>query len=126
MARGLQKPSSSLVIPKFTGHYCTTPARACAFRAFFVPVLGDLTDNAPPCFTSTVCRTGRAAMASKYPCSRSLAEAPLVVPSAMRFYTHLPTQLSRKNPTLFRDVVAVLNHIDRQRTQRLRELMEAK
>ena len=65
-------------------------------------------------------------MAKQYPCSRSLAEAPLVVPSAMRFYTHLPTQLSRKNPTLFRDVVAALNHIDRSRTTRLRNLLEAK
>ena len=65
-------------------------------------------------------------MVKQYPCSRSLAEAPLVVPSAMQFYTHLPTQLSHKNPTLFRDVVAVLRHIDRQRNTRLRNLLEAK
>ena len=65
-------------------------------------------------------------MDKKYPCSRSLAEAPLVVPSNMRFFTYLPTQLHRKNPTLFRDVVAALNHIDRQRQARLRNLLEAK
>ena len=65
-------------------------------------------------------------MSQKYPCSRSLAEAPLVVPSSMRFYTHLPTQLHRKNPTLFRDVVAMLYAVDRSRERRLRNLLEAK
>lgn len=63
---------------------------------------------------------------AKYPAGRTLQEAPLVVPSSMKFYTSLPRSLADRNPTLFRDVVAMLHHIDRQRTDRLNELLEAK
>lgn len=65
-------------------------------------------------------------MATKYPCSRSLDEAPLVVPSSMRYYTNLPAILAIRNPTLLRDVVAALHHIDQQRGRRLKQVMGTK
>lgn len=42
-------------------------------------------------------------------------DLPVVVPSGMRFYTPLPELLIQKNPSLARDVIRMLNVIDRSR-----------
>jgi hypothetical protein len=61
---------------------------------------------------------------SRYPSAISLDEAPLVIPSSMVFYTLLPARLAATNPTLLRDVVALLHYIDRQRTRRFHEALD--
>lgn len=65
-------------------------------------------------------------VATYFPTSRSLAEAPLVIPSSMVFYTQLPNILQIRNPVLLRDVVAVLHHVDKQRRNRLNDLLTTK
>jgi len=58
-----------------------------------------------------------------YPAARDLDDQPLVVPSSMVYYTALPRILAIKNPTLLRDVVAVLHYVDQKRTDIFQALM---
>lgn len=41
--------------------------------------------------------------------------APVVIPSGMVFYTDLPGRLVEKNPSLAKEVIRMLNIIDRSR-----------
>ena len=50
-------------------------------------------------------------------------EPPLVIPSGMRFYTALPQVLVQKNPGLARDVIHMLNRIDRGRSYLFQQVM---
>ena len=50
-------------------------------------------------------------------------EPPLVIPSGMRFYTALPQVLVERNPGLARDVIHMLNRIDRGRSRLFQQVM---
>lgn len=49
--------------------------------------------------------------------------APVVVPSGMKFHTDLPGRLVALNPDLARDVIHMLNIIDRSRNTLFRQTL---